>query len=216
MRFPSDTQRLAIVGATGSGKTQDALWHLSHRSYDQMPWIIYDYKYDETIVEIPGAQEIAVTDSVPERPGVYIVHPHPAQVSEVEAQMWNIWENENTGIFIDEGYMIGNNSASFRALLTQGRSKHIPIITLSQRPTWIDRFILSESEFHQVFRLQHKKDLEAVNQFIPHPLKERLPEYHSYYYDVGADELIVLKPVPSKKEILSTFQKRIGDKPKSV
>src|SRR5882672_767784 len=203
MRFPNDTQRHAIVGATGSGKTQAALWHLSNRSYTEQPWIIYDFKYDEAINEIPGAIEIDVKGKVPEKPGLYIVHPHPAQSQEVDNQLWQIWEQENTGVYIDEGYMIGNNSGAFRALLTQGRSKHIPIITLSQRPTWIDRFILSESEYHQIFRLQHRKDLATVNEFIPHQLKERLPEYHSYYYDVGADELVVLKPVPDRKKILS-------------
>jgi hypothetical protein len=214
LRFPNDTQRHAIVGATGSGKTQAALYHLSMRSYDIQPWIIYDFKYDEAINEIPNALEIDVKAKVPEKPGIYIVHPHPAQSSEVDAQLWQIWEQENTGVFIDEGYMIGNNSAAFRALLTQGRSKHIPIITLSQRPTWIDRFILSESEYHQVFRLKHRKDLDAVNEFIPHNLKDedrkpiRLPDYHSWYYDVGADELVVAKPVPELKEILSVFARR--------
>lgn len=224
MRFPTDTQRHAIVGATGSGKTQAALWHLSNRSYTEQPWIIYDYKRDELIESIPGVQEIEVTKRVPEKPGLYVVHPHPMQVTEVESQMWGIWEQENTGVFIDEGYMIGKNSAAFRALLTQGRSKHIPIITLSQRPTWIDRFILSESEYHQIFRLQHYGDVEAVNEFIPVKLfrnpedntKIRIPEYHSYYYDVGADELVILKPVPELPEILSTFDRRIGSIPKSI
>jgi|SRR5579859_7644995 len=209
MRFPNDTQRHAIVGATGSGKTQAALWHLSGRSYDIQPWIVYDFKYDELINEIPGAVELDVNARIPERPGIYIVHPHPAQSVEVDSQFWQIWEQENTGVFIDEGYMIGRDSPAFRALLTQGRSKHIPIITLSQRPTWIDRFILSESEFHQVFRLQHAKDREAVQSFIPHKMKDRLPEYHSYYYDVGADKMNTLYPCPPKEKILQTFARRM-------
>jgi hypothetical protein len=219
LRFPNDTQRHAIVGATGSGKTQAALYHLSGRSYDVQPWIIYDFKRDELIGEVlPQAQEIGVTSKVPDKPGIYIVHPHPAQSQEVDNQLWQIWEQENTGVYIDEGYMIGNNSPAFRALLTQGRSKHIPIITLSQRPTWIDRFILSESEFHQIFRLQHKKDLQTVNEFIPHDLRDenndpiRLPDYHSWYYDVGANELIVCKPVPDVEKIRATFARRLPHK----
>lgn len=223
MRSPTDTQRHAIVGATGSGKTYAALWHLSHRSYDVQPWIIYDYKYDENIVEIPGLQEIDVNEKIPQQPGLYVVHPHPSQISEVDNQMKQIWENENTGVFIDEGYMIGKNNAWFRALLTQGRSKHVPIITLSQRPTWIDRFILSESEFYQVFRLQHQGDIDTVNEFIPHKLfrdpegnKIRLPEYTSYYYDVGKDDLAIAPPVEDMDKIYARFDARIGSKPKTV
>jgi len=209
VRFPNDTQRLSIVGATGSGKTIAALWHLSHRDYMSKPWVIYDFKTDEAINGLEYAQHIEVTDPPPEKPGIYIAHPHPSQVPEVEEQMWQIWERGDTGVYIDEGYMVGSNNKAFRALLTQGRSRHVPMIVLSQRPVWMDRFVFSESEYFQIFRLQHKKDYENVQQFVPVALKERLPEFHSYYYDVGRDEVVVLKPVPDKDAIIHTFNTRM-------
>ena len=196
---------MSIVGATGSGKTHAAMWHLSRRSYDTKPWIVYDFKTDELINSVPGATHLRVDSPVPERPGLYIVHPHPADGDYVEAQMWSIWQRGNVGVYIDEGYMVGKNNHAFRALLTQGRSKHVPMIVLSQRPVWMDRFVFSESEFFQIFRLQHKKDVASVQEFIPHDLSKRLPEYHSYYYDVGADKMVVLGPVPKQQEILRTF-----------
>jgi hypothetical protein len=209
INLPQDTNRLSIVGATGSGKTVAALWHLSKRSYTEKPWIIYDYKYDEHINGIEGAQHINIKDPIPERPGIYLVHPHPAQDAEVTAHMWKIWERENIGVYVDEGYMIGNQNPAYRAILTQGRSKHIPLINLSQRPTWIDRFILSESEFHQVFRLQHEDDLKIVQKFIPVKMTERLPEFYSYYYDVGANKMSILAPVPDLEIILRSFEIRL-------
>lgn len=209
VNFPSDRQRLSIVGATGSGKTHAAMWHLSRRDYDQKPWIIYDFKFDELINEVEGTFELGVTDPIPDHPGIYIVHPHPGQADEVEAQMWKIWEHEHVGVYIDEGYMIGANSKAFRALLTQGRSKYIPMIILSQRPVRLDWFVFSESNFFQVFRLQHRKDLENVNQFIPFNLEKRLPEFHSYYYDVGENKLNVLRPAPDENAILDTFETRL-------
>lgn len=216
MRFPSDTQRHSIVGATGSGKTQAALWHLSRRDYDQKPWIIYDFKYDEAINEIENAQHIEVSDKVPVEPGIYVVHPHPDELDEVENHFRQIWENGYTGVYIDEGYMIGNRNRWFRSLLTQGRSKHIPMIVLSQRPTWMDRFVFTESEFFQIFRLQHRKDQESVEQFVPADLSVRLPDFYSYYYDVGADELIILRPVPPREVILQTFRKRLEPLKKAI
>ena len=41
------------------------------------------------------------------------------------------------------------------------------MITLSQRPVWLDPFILSEAEYYQVFRLNHKNDRKKVEEFIP-------------------------------------------------
>ncbi|HYM36244.1 MAG TPA: hypothetical protein VET48_12650 [Steroidobacteraceae bacterium] len=209
MNLPNDTQRLSVIGATGSGKTHAALWHLSMRNYDEKPWIVYDFKYDEIINEIEGTYTISLTDPIPSRPGIYIVHPNPGQDEMVSAHMWGIWSHEDIGVFIDEGYMIGNNNSGFRALLTQGRSKHIPLIVLCQRPVWIDRFVFSESEYFQVFRLQNRKDIACVEEFVPHDLSERLPEHHSYYYDVAEDRIVVLTPTPDRDAILDTFHTKL-------
>lgn len=208
MRLPNASNRLAIVGATGSGKTQAALWHLSLRDFDQRPWLIYNFKTDRSIDGIPHARTIEL-DEVPIQSGIYIAHPHPDQGEEVENQMWAVWEKQGVGIYVDEGYMVGRQNPAFRALLTQGRSREIPMITLSQRPVWLDPFILSESEFYQVFRLNHKKDRQKVEEFIPHDVSQRLPDYHSYYYDVGANKLTVLKPVPDIAKIHATFERRL-------
>jgi hypothetical protein len=209
IRLASDQERVSIVGATGSGKTYAALWHLSQANFTERPWIIYDFKVDETIDMIDGAQDWPVTDDPPQQPGIYIVRPLPDDLPQVEAQMWKIWQRGYTGVYIDEGYMIGANNRAFRALLTQGRSKRIPMIILSQRPVWMDRFVFSESEIFQVFRLQNRQDIKKVNEFIPHDLSSRLPEFHSYYYDVKSNAINVLKPVPDRGALLATFERRM-------
>jgi hypothetical protein len=209
MNFPNDTQRLVIVGATGSGKTQAAMWQLSRRGFLNKPWIIYDFKGDEMIQSLEGVIDWPVESPAPSRPGLYVVKPHPDQVGEVDLQLQSVWEHENIGVYIDEGLMLGTKNIGFRRLLTQGRSKHIPMIVLSQRPVWLDRFVFSESEFFQIFRLQHRKDLAAVQEFIPFDVSERLPEYHSYYYDVTTDSMVVLEPVPDRDAILDTFDTKL-------
>ena len=215
MRLPDSSNRLAIVGATGSGKTQAAVWHLSMRDIDQRPWVIYNFKTDKSIDGIPHARNIEL-DEVPIKPSVYVAHPHPAQQEQVENHMWEIWQRENTGVYVDEGYMVGDRNPAFRALLTQGRSKQIPIIVLSQRPVWMDRFVFSEAEYFQIFRLQHKKDIKSVEEFVPANLSRRLPDFHSYYYDVGQDKVTVLKPVPPMADIYRTFERRLARVKKTV
>jgi hypothetical protein len=214
MNYPNETQRLSIVGRTGSGKTYAAGWHLSRANFDTMPWIVYDFKRDSLLAEIAnleGAEHIDL-DEVPTKPGIYFVHPMPDDHEAVQAQMWRIWRNENTGVYIDEGYMVCGPpviNRPFRTLLTQGRSKHVPMIILSQRPCWLDRFVFTESDFYQVFALNHKGDRAKMMEYIPADLSHPLPQYSSYYHDVSAAETVVMKPVPDFDTILQTFDSRL-------
>jgi hypothetical protein len=210
-RLPNNQQRLTVIGATGSGKTQCALWHLSHRDYHAMPWIVYNTKGDESIDSIPYIQDVGL-DEIPTKPGVYVCRPLPDEDDDkVEAQMRAIWARGRMGVYVDEGYMISNNNRAFRALLTQGRSKYVPMITLGQRPVWLDRFVFSESEFFQVFRLQTAKDRKAMSEVIPTSLEQPLPEFHSWYYDAGQNNLTVMRPVSSIQAIHGTFSRRLSE-----
>ena len=213
MNLPDSSNHLAIVGTNGSGKTQAALWHLSLHDIDRRPWVVYNFKSDKSIDGIPQAVPIELNE-LPVQPGVYITHPMPeTDDDKVEAQLWSIWERENIGVYVDEGYMIGRNNPAFRALLTQGRSRNNGMIVLTQRPVWLDPFILSEANFYQVFRLNHARDRKTVEEFVPFKSKkvtmEGMPRYHSVYYDVGEDELTKLAPVPSIDVIHSTFARRL-------
>lgn len=185
------------------------MYNLSHRNFDTKPWIIYDFKNEELINGIEEAHHMDMSEKLPHTPGIYIVHPVPGEEDLVDDHMNRIWAQENMGVYVDEGYMVGQRSMGFRRLLTQGRSKRIPMIINSQRPVYMDRFVFSESEFFQVFRLQHTDDVRSAEKFIPYDLEERLPEFHSYYYDVKANKMAVLRPVPDSDAILDTFDHRL-------
>lgn len=210
MRLPDKSQHLSIVGANGSGKSVAELWHISQQDLAGRIVVIFNWKHDEGIDGIPFSENIPLYE-IPTKPGVYIYHPVPEQDDdEVTAVLWEIWRRGNMCVVIDEGFMIKDRNPAFRALLTQGRSKGISLIVLSQRPVWMDRFVFSESMFFQVFRLQHRKDRKAVQEFIPKNIDKRLPEYHSYYYDVGRDEVVVLQPVPPLEDIYKTFNRKLA------
>lgn len=219
-RLPTDSQRLCIVGATGTGKTYAAVWHLSKRSFTTRPWIVYDFKGDELLGKI-DAPEISVFDPPPTEPGIYFVRPLPHQIDEVSAQMMQIWKQRNIGVYVDEGYMLGRNNPGYRALLTQGRSRSIPLITLVQRPVMIDRFVFSEASFFQIFRLQSMRDEDLIADFIPMlrrsasrakkalDFETELDEHESYYYDVGRNTLNIFEKVPDEDAILDTIDTRL-------
>lgn len=218
MRLPSNSQHIAIVGRNGTGKTHAALWHLSKKDLGAERWVILDYKQEhDTINAIEGASYIDYkTDLSKLGPGVYIIQPHITDVPQMDDFLYRIHKEENFGVLVDEGYMLQENTEAFNALLTQGRSKKIPLIVLSQRPSWISRFVFSEATFYQVFALNDRRDRKTVTEFIDFKDQQKdfrhvneLPEYHSFYYDVGRDELTPLKPVPDLDTILDEIDHKL-------
>lgn len=204
MRLPNDSQRLVIVGRTGSGKTRAGMWHLSKRNFSN-PWIILDYKRDELIAASP-AIEIRPKDKLPKYGGLYVVRPNPISDDEdVENMMLRMWARGNIGLYCDEGFMVPNVNA-LNMILTQGRSLRVPCITLSQRPVWLSRFVFSEADFFQLFDLNDARDRKAIGSFMPADAQQRLPEFHSWYYDVGKNDIAPWSPVPGDDEIIAGFK----------
>jgi hypothetical protein len=212
MRLPGNTERLTIYGMTGTGKTNAALWHLSQRNFDSMPWVVFDFKGDSAIGALEGTRALK-TARVPDDAGIWIARPIPKKDDEwVEDLLWMIHARGDTGVYIDEGYMIGARSEALNALLTQGRSKRIPMIVLSQRPVWLSRFVISEAEFHQVFFLSDEADRDIVQRFIPHDISsKRLPRFHSWYYDVANDDFNGLQPLPAPGIIRDRINERLEE-----
>lgn len=214
MRMPDDTQRHAIYGMTGSGKTTFALWQLAQRSYDRMPWVIVDFKHDPAIAKIPRIEEIPVDRKPPRSRGLYVVRPGPEDVDDdtVTEFFYDVWRNERTGIVIDECYMLKRFDPGLRTLLTQGRSKNIPMIVLSQKPSWISPFIHSESEFKSVFFLQMPVDIDRVREWLP-PNRSinpgALPPHHSYWYNLPGREFASFGPCPHENAVLDMFDDKV-------
>lgn len=219
--LPDDTQRLVIVGTTGSGKTQAAMWHVAMRNFDQKPWVLYDWKRDDLINSIEGAVELDVHSPAPEHPGLYLVHPEVEDDDDAVAeQMKDIWRKEDIGVMVDEAYLVAKRNSSFRKLLTQGRSKHIPMIVCTQRPVWVDKFVFTESEFKQVFRLQSEDDHAKLAEYMPrealdsvnrmYPLRGKEMRYWSHYYDGPEDIIQPMQPVPDQNVIRSMFHAKLA------
>ena len=206
-RLPRQDERSVIVGRTGSGKTQAAVWQLSLRDYDRKPWIVFDFKGDRLIADIPRTQEISLSDAIPAKPGIYIARPLPHQREEVDDFLARIWATENCGVYADEGYML-TGLKWFRECLTQGRSKSIPMIVLSQRPRHLDRFVWSEADFFQAFTLNLLDARVTVNDWLPGYRDVKLPAFWSIWYSVKDDLTLKLKPVPEADQILDTFKQR--------
>lgn len=209
-RFPSPTDRTAVVGSTGSGKTFAATWLLLNRNFTKRPWTIIDFKRDELLNSI-GAEVISPAAKPPKKPGLYIMHPVPdVHDALVELYLKRVWAQEYHGIYIDEGYMVPRQSQGLKACLTQGRSKRIEMILLSQRPRWCNPFMFSEADHHMIFRLNRGDDVDTVQKNMSMDISQRLPKYHSYWYDVGRDRGFTMGPVPDRDELEDGFRRRLN------
>lgn len=218
--LPRDDEHTAIVGRTGSGKTVMGGWLLSTRDLKNDTWVIIDYKGDEMLNSISRSREIDY-NHVPQHPGLYILHANPDENDDMEAWLRRVWHQGNVGLYADEGYMLPTDGG-YRNILTQGRSKRIPTITLSQRPVEIDRFVFSEASHVAFFHLNDNRDLKTVRMFTPPGFIEwippefekepRLPDRHARWYNIKSDSRFVLKPVPSPDEIVSTIDAQLEPK----
>lgn len=217
IRFPNDTNRTVIIGPTGSGKTVFGIWLLSTcltLDYQRKPVVIFDFKGDELIEQL-NPKEIDIRAKPPRKPGLYVVRPLPHETGLVEAFLWRVWMQGDTGLFVDEGYML-EKSKALNAILTQGRSKKIPMIILAQRPVWLSRFVFSESQFFAIFNLIDKRDRDTVQQIVSADLSQpRLP-YECLWYDVGGNagrgSATIFKPVPPVPEIVAMFSRSSAPK----
>lgn len=219
MMLPDDSSHLVLVGRNGSGKTQALGWHLSMRSFDAMPWIIFNSKNDKLLNKI-GAIELRAGERIPRDPGLYMYRPMPEDEWQDDILM-QAWARENVGIVIDELYNMprGGRSMALRTILTQGRSKFCPLIMCVQRPVNVDRSTWSECNYAQVFYLSNAKDRATIETDMT-PVEE-LPwksvmQYHSIYMDMREGKIAVLRPVPSESDILSTYRQRLQALPQHV
>lgn len=212
-RLPARSQRVTIVGRTGSGKTWFGAWLLSKSPFDKQPYVIVDYKGDTLLRSIEGVIELDLKDKLPRRPGLYTVRPQLHQEDAMEDWLWRVWEKEKIGLYFDEAFMLPNSGYSRRgalqAILTQGRSKKIPVISLVQRPSQISLFVFSEAEFYSVFSLNRRQDRKTMTDLGDGLDAEGLPEFHSRWYDVNKNRLFTLQPVPDGEVIVAEIEKRL-------
>lgn len=209
MDYADDSQVIYITGHRGTGKTQEGLYQLSQRSFDEKPWVILDFKHNDLASMMPVNAIVSVSDAPPTDPGLYcakVTLEDAERGGHLERYFHKCLRQGNIGLFVDEGRRIGTANNGFRAVVAEGRSQKVPVIFVCQRPAFVDTWALSESDFIQVFNLIHPDDHERMWGFIP---RDRLDfdqlrkagKHHSWYYQVETDRLELASPCETFDEI---------------
>lgn len=232
-RFPGPADRVTINGMTGSGKTTFAMWLLGESAdFDRKPWVIVDYKHEDPIINTALAEgifdELKIADKIPRKAGVFVIRPRAQDGSApVVNWLWKVYEAGRTGLFLDEATMIpelrgeGNSGGPFQSLLSQGRSKQIPVWTLAQRPAHVNRMVYSEANFYCAFKLGMPDDLAKIRKEGIPPYSEgyaktwgddvRLKPYYSRWFDRQLERSWILNPAPDPQIILNVLANRVDD-----
>lgn len=217
-RWPSVDQHSTIIGMNGSGKSVFAAHMLSCAPLNYMPYILIDYKNEELFNSIHHKRYIDFKDQ-PTEPGFYILKAEPNKDDErVNEFLYRCLRKERRGLIYDEGFSIPNNGA-METIYMQGRSKHIPVMTLTQRPVWLTRYAFTEASYLCLFRLNDRRDQDTVKAWVPKNdpvwnMQIRLPNYHARWYDAKQDASWVLNPAPNPDLILEKFEDKLKPKRK--
>lgn len=221
LRLPGISHKTAIVGRTGSGKTRFGTWLLSLSPFDKIPYVVIDHKREGLFEGIDRIREIGYSET-PKFPGLYLLQPDTREAAhdeKLDDWLLNALDRENIGLYIDEGYSIKPTSRALQTVLTQGRSKHVPVITLSQRPSRVSTFVFSEADFLAFFQLSREDDRKTAQSYAPKNrinLDTPLPRFYSHWYDVAEDTVNVFGPVPDDQKILETIDHRLLPKKRNI
>ena len=144
--------------------------------------------------------------TMPGKRGLYRMHVRPGQEGELEDWLWRVWRKENIGLFCDEVSLIPQRHA-WKAIMRQGRSKRIPVISCTQRPVDCDREVFSESQFRMFYGIEDRRDWLTIKGLFQHgDVEKPLPPYWCYWYDAKQKTCQIMQPVPPPAEVASDLK----------
>lgn len=198
-------ERASIAGRSGSGKSTLACWLLS-RSPGH--WLILNPKHTKAYNVLPGAVTLnGINFAKLERSlnlnRFTIVNPTGPQSTPDNLDSFvDYLHNQymNLGLCADELYTLHTNGqagAGLTGWLTRGRELGQSFLGLTQRPSWVSRFLFSESTYIGEMSLNLKEDRKRMYEMSGQDeMLNKLPPREWLWYTVDADNLRHLGAVP--------------------
>lgn len=197
---PAKTDRAAIVGMTGSGKTVLTRYLLEYRQFV----VVCDPKRR---VNWPGYKVCTSLRALVSAKGNKLVYRpnHDAlkgwatgDDQELERFFEWVYLRGNTTLYVDETYLVTRGEEMprfYHACLTQGRELGVETWSATQRPMNVPQVVLSEAEHFYAFRLNMPQDRRKVEQMcaLEQELVGSLPKHYFFYAPQDGEAIGPLK-----------------------
>jgi DNA helicase HerA-like ATPase len=224
-RIPSKGERALICGQTGSGKTSFAIYLLEH--IEESPIVIYDTKHEPKFDMMTNSVRVhsipQLHEAVNDPQFDYVIFTPPIEdvpnPAALDSLLWMHYAHlPGVPCYVDE--IAEFHSASGRAgkglmaLLQRGRSKGITFICSTQRPKWISRSLISETQRGYIFRLKLADDRDAIGDMIPDYDEYPNPKPHwFYYYKDGDDDATLMRPIKLDRKYDTGYTDTVDEGP---
>lgn len=208
--IPRRGERALICGKTGSGKTV-AMATLAGSLAEEARVAVIDCKIEPKYRALNRARLVRSPTNFFDResrqekregPDILIWRPPPEVATDPAAlddALMNLYHRHRGAVFLDELYPFHRGTQAgpgLIALLTRGRSRGITTVMGSQRPKWVSRFCMSESEHYWMYRLADRDDRRRMGEVVPNLPDENPPKYHFRYYHQSLEKPLLFRPLP--------------------
>jgi energy-coupling factor transporter ATP-binding protein EcfA2 len=181
------SERVFIVGTTGSGKTTLAKALL----YKSPNVVILDPKRTFNLPE--GWDHVIYTNfneikrHKDEETVIYRPTLEEMEKGTNDFFEW-VFDRGNTLLYIDEVMRVVNGTRigkGYATCLQLGRERGVGVWSATQRPANIPLVVMTESEHYFVFRLRNIEDRKRIYEYTGHPEFLRMPkdQYGFWYYN---------------------------------
>jgi hypothetical protein len=200
LRAFDTSERWAILGAAGSGKSQFAKFIMNASPAD-LPFLFIDSKTDGlpeagrgyTLKQALNRINRRIFNA-PRLTRVFIKDPESEdEMNDFDSMCGIMLRKGYVGMLVDEAYMMPN-VPNYRRLFTAGRSRRTPLIICMQRPVGVPRVCISEASRIVSFNLIDKRDRDTLRAYAPFD-NETIDNYYAKYYDTKTNENILLSPI---------------------
>ncbi|MCY3670065.1 MAG: type IV secretion system DNA-binding domain-containing protein [Alphaproteobacteria bacterium] len=177
----ADAQRVAVVGATGSGKTT-----LVRQLLERAQRVV---AYDPKGL---GEHGLPAGDAATGERVAVLRDPTTEPDAEVDAVCREVWARGNVLLVLDDAMVLSGTKPPhwLQVVVTMGRSRGIGVLSVVQRPRTVPRILLTEAEHVIAFRVRHPDDAELLARLASRRLAAAaaLPRYDYVWCDLEADE----------------------------